>query len=331
MFIKKNIYKIKKRFWNKLSVLCYHRIEDNDADPVNITVSTKNFLKQIDWLKKSTNIITPEQFENILINRKSFPKRATMLTFDDGYSSYKNTMSALNDFSIPAIFFISTPKKQFYWDFLSKSLLLTETILDENYEVFSEILDYLEININIEKSLDKKSIKSIKNWKLPSKEYPFERCKAFFLITKRLENEDSFHDNSIYKILNKINEDSYNFDFLNSNADFRKHHTIGCHTSNHFNLSCLKFSDQKKEIIENKIYLEKNIKKKIRFFAYPFGNREHYNKNSIELVKKYFQFSFSNFQGQIHKDSNHYELPRYLVRDWDVENFKEKLENIFRF
>lgn len=329
--LRNKFYRIKKKYWNKLTVLCYHRIEDLVADPINITVGLDNFLEQIDWLKKSTNIITPEQFEKILLSRKTFPKRATMLTFDDGYLSYKNTMSVLKDYSIPAIFFFSTPKKLFYWDFLTKTLILTETILDKNYEVFSEILDYLNIDIKIEKTLDKKSIERIKNWKLPSEEYPFERCKAFYSITNRLENEDSYSDKSIYKILNKINEHSFNFDFTYSNDTFMKYHTIGSHTSNHFNLRRLQFSDQKKEIIENKIKLEKNIKKEIRFFAYPFGTREHYNKKSVELVKKYFQFSFSNFQGQIHKDSNYYELPRFLVRDWGIEDFKTNIEKFINY
>ena len=43
MFIKKELYKIKKKYWNKLSILCYHRVEDLDADPVNITVGNLQF------------------------------------------------------------------------------------------------------------------------------------------------------------------------------------------------------------------------------------------------------------------------------------------------
>ena len=63
MYIRKELYKVKKRFWNKLSVLCYHKVENTCADPVNITVGIRNFQKQIEWLKQSTNIITPKEFE----------------------------------------------------------------------------------------------------------------------------------------------------------------------------------------------------------------------------------------------------------------------------
>ena len=37
------LYKIKKSFWPKLAILCYHRVEDYTSDPVKITISDKNF------------------------------------------------------------------------------------------------------------------------------------------------------------------------------------------------------------------------------------------------------------------------------------------------
>ena len=130
-------------------------------------------------------------------------------------------------------------------------------------------------------------------------------------------------------IINKINNMAKNFDYLLSKPELINYHTIGSHTSNHFNLNSLSPIQQKNQIRKNKKKLEKYLKRRIKFFAYPYGERRHYNKYSIELAKKYFKFSFSNFQGQIHKDSNHYELPRFLVRNWNVENFKTKIENTF--
>ena len=330
MFIKKELYKIKKKYWNKLSILCYHRVEDLDADPVNITVGNLKFLKQIDWLKNSTNIITPVDFKNILINRGEFPKRAILLTFDDGYFSYQNTMSILKDKSIPAIFFISNPKNQFYWDLLTNKLLLPENILDRDIEIFYEILNSLNISITIEKSLNKDSLEIIKKWKSLSKLYPFERCRAFSYITNKLEIENPFTHNSAFNKLNQINKESHELTFLSSEPDLINYHTIGSHTSNHFNLNSLSKSHQKNEILENKVKLEKDIKKKIEFFAYPYGSREHYNEHSVDLVKKYFKFSFSNFTGNVHKDSNIHELPRYLVRNWDINEFKTKIEGFIR-
>ena len=38
----------------------------------------------------------------------------------------------------------------------------------------------------------------------------------------------------------------------------------------------------------------------------------------------------SNFEGLVHKDSNIYELPRFLVRDWDIDNFIIKVKTFFK-
>ena len=66
------LYKIRKALWPKLVILCYHRIENYTSDPVKITVSKNNFLKQIDFLKEFANIINPDQFES-LKKRKNLP------------------------------------------------------------------------------------------------------------------------------------------------------------------------------------------------------------------------------------------------------------------
>ena len=75
---------------------------------MKITVSKNNFLKHIDFLKKGyANIISPDQLFDSLINKVNLPRRSILLTFDDGYASYKDTMSLLQKELIPAIFFIS--------------------------------------------------------------------------------------------------------------------------------------------------------------------------------------------------------------------------------
>ena len=326
MYIRKELYKVKKRFWNKLSVLCYHKVENTCADPVNITVGIRNFQKQIEWLKQSTNIITPKEFENILIDRKEFPEKSVMLTFDDGYTSYHNTMLTLKEHSIPAVFFISTPENIFYWDFLLERLILPKSISNKDFQLFSVIIDSLKLSINIEKSLGADSLEKIKDWKISSHSYPFERCRAFSAIANKLENENPFNNYSIYNKLNKINNSSKNIDSLFSKSNLINYHTIGSHTSNHFNLSKLSPRQQKKEIIVNKVKLEEFLNKKIKFFAYPFGSRLHYNDYSVKLAQNHFKFSFSNFEGNIHKDSNHSELPRFLIRNWDIDEFKIKMK-----
>ena len=65
------IYKTRKALWPKLIILCYHRIENYTSDPVKITVSKENFLKQINFLKEFAKIISPNQLFESLKNRKN--------------------------------------------------------------------------------------------------------------------------------------------------------------------------------------------------------------------------------------------------------------------
>ena len=57
----KFFYKARRSFGSQIAILCYHRVENYTTDPVKITVSKNNFLKQIDFLNEFANIINPDQ------------------------------------------------------------------------------------------------------------------------------------------------------------------------------------------------------------------------------------------------------------------------------
>ena len=182
------LYKIKKSLWPKLAILCYHRVEDYTSDPVKITISDKNFLKQIQYLKNSTEIIHPDQLFDSLINRKSLPNNSVLLTFDDGYSSYEKLMNLLYDESISAIFFISSRKEKYWWDTLSKILLENKSISDENFKIINSLLSNIGYQFQIEKYVNK--LDTLSAWNIGNQNFPFNRNRAFYLIAEKLENLD---------------------------------------------------------------------------------------------------------------------------------------------
>ena len=53
----------------------------------------------------------------------------------------------------------------------------------------------------------------------------------------------------------------------------------------------------KKEIINSSRFLEKIIRKKIIFFAFPFGTRQDINLQSIKFAKKKYKLVFSAIRG----------------------------------
>lgn len=81
-----------------LRVLIYH-----DIPPGEVT----NFRKQLHWLKKSWNFISPHEFSAIMSGDRHYDGRNLLLTFDDGFASNKKiAVDILDELGIKAIFFI---------------------------------------------------------------------------------------------------------------------------------------------------------------------------------------------------------------------------------
>jgi peptidoglycan/xylan/chitin deacetylase (PgdA/CDA1 family) len=83
---------------SQLRVLAYH----------DIPMSQKNhFSNQISWLNDNWNIITPDQFESMLLGDTPIVGDNVLITFDDGFKS--NSIIAkevLNPLEIKAVFFV---------------------------------------------------------------------------------------------------------------------------------------------------------------------------------------------------------------------------------
>lgn len=100
---------------------------------------------------------------------------------------------------------------------------------------------------------------------------------------------------------------------------------IGSHTLSHPRLPKLNAEEKKREIMESKNMLEKITGKTITSFAYPFGEYDH---ESLEIVSKIYARAAA-VKAEPVVNANIFELPRYIVRNWDKKKFQRKI-NIFR-
>src|SRR3989344_8233041 len=97
---------------------------------------------------------------------------------------------------------------------------------------------------------------------------------------------------------------------------------IGAHTISHPRLSALPLPKQEEEINGSKKQIEKVLNYPQISLAYPFGDKESFDKNAIEIVKKSgFNYACSNIHERVTKNSNLYALPRFVVRNWNEERF----------
>jgi peptidoglycan/xylan/chitin deacetylase (PgdA/CDA1 family) len=83
---------LRRRGWplnSTLLALCYHAVQDRKDDPVlaPYSVPSELFTEQLDaLLRRGYTFITPDQFAAFLFADAPVPRRAALLTFDDGYA-----------------------------------------------------------------------------------------------------------------------------------------------------------------------------------------------------------------------------------------------------
>lgn len=103
---------------------------------------------------------------------------------------------------------------------------------------------------------------------------------------------------------------------------------LGGHTLTHPRLAKLAENEQFREVSESKKILENNLDIPLLSFAYPFGGKDSFNEKTIEVVKKAgYHYACSNIHERATKGSDIYALPRFIIRNWGLEEFKKHLKN----
>ena len=101
---------------------------------------------------------------------------------------------------------------------------------------------------------------------------------------------------------------------------------VGAHTVTHPVLAQLSREEQQKEIRDSKQALEQVVNRPVTSFAYPFGCRSDYTSDTVTAVREAgFQCAASNYPGLIRPRADRFQLPRYVVRNWDGDVFRRHL------
>lgn len=100
---------------DRLLVLAYHRVRDigderrYPGDPELVSATPGEFRWQMEYLRKHWQPITLGDVVAAIHGRGSLPRRAVVVTFDDGFAdNYDHAFSILRDVGVPATFFVST-------------------------------------------------------------------------------------------------------------------------------------------------------------------------------------------------------------------------------
>jgi peptidoglycan/xylan/chitin deacetylase (PgdA/CDA1 family) len=302
-------------------VLIYHRVAELQQDPQLLAVKPDNFYKQIEFLKKNYNLLTIEEFNFIVTEKKKFSRNSVLITFDDGYADNANyALPVLESLGAQALFFITTSNintnEEMWWD-----------KMDQIFFSGRELPSKLTISIK-NKNLDF----DLSNERLKLKTY--YALHSLIKFNKKEVRDDVI--NRLFKWANVEQHNRNNYRMVNGDEllkmDVSHSSVIGAHTHTHTPLSILSYDEQFQDVEQSKVILEKLLKHPVKYFSYPFGSFKDYNNESVEVCKKLgFNFVCANFYFQVHKWTSKYELPRALVRDWDFENFKKQTRKFFKY
>ena len=120
-----------------LRVLAYHRVlHDLDEatfafDAELVSASQKDFDWQMAYIARRFNPVSVQQVSDAINGGKPLPKRAVMVTFDDGFrDNYEVAVPVLRRHGVPAVFFLSTgyidSQRAFWFDWIVFAFVRTE-------------------------------------------------------------------------------------------------------------------------------------------------------------------------------------------------------------
>jgi peptidoglycan/xylan/chitin deacetylase (PgdA/CDA1 family) len=319
-------------------ILVYHRVAEANVDPWALSVSPVHFAQQLQVLNTIANPVSLRDLLSAKSDRE-LPPRPVCITFDDGYAdNLYAAMPALEAYRVPATVYVTTGylgvPENLWWDELAKLILDPASRQEE-----------LRLNLNGHHYAYAFPLQAGKpdgpdpNSKWRAWEAaPDPRQSAYVAIYGMLLPLSNTERD---KALEQLRRGATRY------ADRRQHRCltanelrklasgdlveIGAHTVTHPVLAQLPLDQQEKEIGGSKRRLEALTGKNVASFAYPYGKKHHYNRQTVEAVRANgFTYACSNFGGLVTRSSNRFALPRFQPMDWDGDQFADVVQGWYR-
>ena len=296
---------------SQVAILCYHRVRpQKDVWLLPYLVTASDFENQIRYLSKAYEILSLDKLVEYIYEGKSFPKKAVVITFDDGYKdNYTYAYPILKKYHAPATVFLTTGnidnEDLFWWDkvtYVMKRTTLTTLELDEigTYSLGSAG-ERLRAASAIERSLEE----------LPEqrRDSLIERliCMSGVDIPPGLGREVNLS-------WDEVREMTHNGI------------SIGAHSVTHPRLTEVPLQQAKHEIMQSKRNIEERLDRTVVAFAYPHGRFGH---EMGKLLKEGgFRCAVTSFPRMVTPKSDPYELGR-ILGGWTFDVFKVFVSGLY--
>jgi len=275
-------------------ILIFHRVNDDD-DPFLVSWPVKAFQQQMELLAKNFSIVSLDA-----LARSDWPKNqksCIAVTFDDGYrDNYLNAYPVLKRLGIPATIFLTTGCINTgaipWYDQVSLAFKLT---LRPNLDLGSLGGPVAAMESDVSRLLAmRKSLEWL--WSLPTAER-LKRLPQLF---------DALHVPATLSLPNFMLNWDETREMSNNGISF------GAHTVSHPVLAKSLPEQMADEIIRSKQTVEKQIRKEVRHFAYPFGRYGDFNDDTKRILQTAgFETAVTTIPGSNGADADLFELRRY--------------------
>lgn len=256
-------------------IILYHGISEVafEKDSSN-AIDKAVFEQQIAYLKKYFVNIPLSRLAEARDTGKPLPPNGITITFDDGYeNNYTCAAPILLRNGFTATIFICPKyvemaqagmKIVFWWD------ILDYIINDANVADFISIFEKHSVNLTRHSDLQnlKKEISAL------LKTIPAEKSNAIVN-----EMKGKFEKEIAIRIFPSIMNWKQIKELRGSGFEF------GAHTMSHTTASKLIQDKYQEEFIESKRNIEDHLGTKVCFFAFPYGERIHYSRETIDFLK----------------------------------------------
>lgn len=300
-----------------LRILAYHRIvagpwEAFPFDEDLISATPQAFEQQMRWAKQNFDVLSFRDLESANREGRSWPKRALIVTFDDGYrDNYLSAFPILRELGVPGTIFLATgyigQSRLFWWDTIAYCFKHAPQTVVTLPQISGEPLP-------LETPGQRRDlIQGVLSW---VKQVP---------EAARTEFVDSLPDLLGVKIpADAANGMHLTWDEVQTMS--RNGIEFGSHTVTHPILRQVDAEQLRFEVAESKAEIERQLGQSVHAFAYPAGTRSRRDEAAREMVKS-CGYSFAVAYDQaVEADPDPYTLPRIHVdRDQSLDLFRANL------
>ncbi len=327
------------------AILCYHRVFQTETDPMLLCVSPRRFEQQLIYLKKNYR---PLSLSQLVSDRQEnqLADRSIALTFDDGYTdNLLHALPLLEKYQVPATVFVCSGQidspHEYWWDELERILLGD---ISQHWPQSIQVpIKHLKRTWQIRCDQDEQPNPQEKNWDVTQPFTPSLRHLAYREIHAiLLACNHTQQSHAIASICRQLHTPTAG---RPQNLAMRAEQLvqlakspyiqIGAHTINHPQLSALSDQDQTHEIQQSQADIQNIIKQEVSSFSYPYGGSLDYTPMTTQIIRDLgFKYACANIPGIITAAQkpvpiDPFQLPRFLVRNWDQETFAQHLSQMF--